>query len=92
MVVVVVTVLPGATSPAGGITFSTCPTSRWFGSARLFQRARSRQLWPVSMPILVSMSPGWTVYVDWRASAAGAGVAAGFVSTAGAVACCVRAE
>jgi hypothetical protein len=38
------------------------------------------------------MSPGWTVYVDVRDSAAGAGAAAALVSTAGAVACCVRVE
>src|ERR1700748_563841 len=85
VVVVVVTVLPGATSPAGGITRSTWPTSRWFGSARLFQRGKSRPAWAVSMPILVSMSPGWTVYVVARPSAAAdGGVAAGLVSVGGA--------
>src|ERR1700761_4770461 len=61
VVVVVVTVLPGGTSPAGATVRSTWPTSRGLGSARLFQRARARQVWPVSMPIWVSMSPGWTV-------------------------------
>src|SRR5438552_3407994 len=81
VVVVVATVEPGTISPAGGATRSTWPTSRWFGSDRLFQRARSRQLWPVSMPFLVSMSPGWTVYVPCRDSAAGSGWATGLTGS-----------
>ena len=45
----------------GGTTRSTCPTSIRLGLTSAFQRAMSRQLWPVSRPMRVMVSPGLTV-------------------------------
>ena len=46
---------------AGGTTRSTCPTSITFGLSIPFQRATSRQFWPLSRPMRISVSPGFTV-------------------------------
>jgi hypothetical protein len=52
----------GAVEPAtGGTTRNTCPTSNRLGFSNWFQRARSRQFWPVSSPMRMSESPGRTV-------------------------------
>jgi uncharacterized protein (DUF697 family) len=50
-----------ASSVPGGATRSTWPTSITFGLSRLFQRAMSRQFWPLSSAMRISVSPGRTV-------------------------------
>ena len=55
------TTTPVAGSLAGGATRTTCPTSIRLGFSRLFQVAMSRQFWPDSSAMRMSVSPGLTV-------------------------------
>ena len=48
-------------SALGGATRTTWPTSMTLGLSMLFQRAMSRQFCPVSRPMRISVSPGFTV-------------------------------
>ena len=50
----------GPSMSEGGTTRNTCPTSIRLAFSRLFQRAMSFQLWPVSKPIRIRVSPGLT--------------------------------
>src|SRR5512140_2830365 len=45
----------------GGTTRSTWPTSMMLGFSMLFQRATSRQFWPLSRAMRINVSPGRTV-------------------------------
>jgi hypothetical protein len=48
-------------SAAGGATRKTWPGSIKLALSNLFQRKMSRQLWPLSMPMRINVSPGLTV-------------------------------
>ena len=45
----------------GGLSLVPDPLSIRFGSAKLFQACKSRQFWPESSPMRISVSPGLTV-------------------------------